>query len=151
MRHAALKAQLESLVDRTGRVEDMLEALSEIYRERAGHPEYATRRAAMHQAAHVLHEAAEATARAFAPRQNPENRLAYLFIGNGEKELYASVSDALEAAPYTLKRSQLVFVDLDDEEGAVDIYDSQRAARSRDGVPIARIRKLHPRWKQSED
>ena len=41
MRRNELKAKLEDLVDRTGRVEDMLDVLSGIYLERARHPEYA--------------------------------------------------------------------------------------------------------------
>jgi len=42
MRRTHLKAQLEDLVDRTGRVEDMLEVLAGIYRERARTPDYRT-------------------------------------------------------------------------------------------------------------
>lgn len=60
-----LKAPLEDLVDRTGRAEDMLEALASIYRERARHPEYIELRDQMEQAAHVMHEASEAVARIF--------------------------------------------------------------------------------------
>jgi hypothetical protein len=60
MRRNELKAKLEDLVDRTGRVEDMLDVLSGIYRERARHPEYAEMRGQMHATAHVLHEASEA-------------------------------------------------------------------------------------------
>ena len=60
MRRTDLKAKLEDLVDRTGRVEDMLEALASIYRERARHPEYAELRGQMNATAHVLHEASEA-------------------------------------------------------------------------------------------
>jgi hypothetical protein len=64
---AALKAPLEAIVDRTGRVEDMLEALASIYRERARHPEYAdpVLREQMRATAHVLHEASEAVAGIF--------------------------------------------------------------------------------------
>lgn len=65
MRHAALKAQLEALVDQTGRVEDMLAALSEIYRERARHVRYRVFEDQMHATAHVLHEASEAVASIF--------------------------------------------------------------------------------------
>jgi hypothetical protein len=60
MRRNELKAKLEYLVDQTGRVEDMLEILAGIYRERARHPEYADLRPQMHATAHVLHEASEA-------------------------------------------------------------------------------------------
>ena len=42
MRRTHLKAQLEDLVDRTGRVEDMLEVLAGIYRERARTSRYRT-------------------------------------------------------------------------------------------------------------
>jgi len=60
MRRNELKAKLEDLVNRTGRVEDMLDILAGIYQERARHPEYADLRAQMHATAHVLHEASEA-------------------------------------------------------------------------------------------
>ena len=60
MRRKELKAELEDLVDRTGRVEDMLEILADIYLERAHHPEYAEMDGQMHATAHVLHEASEA-------------------------------------------------------------------------------------------
>jgi len=60
MRRTDLKAKLEDLVDRTGRVEDMLDVLSGIYLERARYPEYAELRGQMHATAHVLHEASEA-------------------------------------------------------------------------------------------
>jgi hypothetical protein len=65
MRRIHLKAQLEDLVDRTGRVEDMLDALAGIYRERARHPDYAELRDDMLATAHVLHEASEAVAAIF--------------------------------------------------------------------------------------
>jgi hypothetical protein len=65
MRRIHLKAQLEDLVDRTGRVEDMLEVLAGIYRERARHPEYIELRDDMLATAHVLHEASEAVAAIF--------------------------------------------------------------------------------------
>ncbi len=67
MRRTDLKAKLEAIVDRTGRVEDMLEALASIYRERARHPEYAdpVLREQMRATAHVLHEASEAVASIF--------------------------------------------------------------------------------------
>jgi hypothetical protein len=65
MRHTSLKQQLEDLVDRTGRVEDMLEVLAGIYRERARHPEYIELRDDMLATAHVLHEASEAVADIF--------------------------------------------------------------------------------------
>jgi hypothetical protein len=42
MRRTHLKAKLEDLVDRTGRVEDMLEVLAGIYRERARTSRYRT-------------------------------------------------------------------------------------------------------------
>lgn len=60
MRRNELKAKLEDLVDRTGRVEDMLDVLAGIYLERARHPEYDDLRPQMHATAHVLHEASEA-------------------------------------------------------------------------------------------
>ena len=67
MRRAQLKVALEHLVDRTGRVEDMLEILSAIYLERARYPEYAdpVLQEQMHATAHVLHEASEAVAEIF--------------------------------------------------------------------------------------
>ena len=65
MRRTEMKAKLEDLVDRTGRVEDMLEVLAGIYRERARYPEYAELRGQMHATAHVLHEASEAVAGIF--------------------------------------------------------------------------------------
>jgi hypothetical protein len=60
MRRTDLKAKLEDLVDRTGRVEDMLDVLAGIYHERARHPKYAELRGQMNATAHVLHEASEA-------------------------------------------------------------------------------------------
>ena len=60
MRRTELKAKLEAIVDRTGRVEDMLAVLADIYHERARHPEYAELRGQMNATAHVLHEASEA-------------------------------------------------------------------------------------------
>ena len=60
LRRNDLKAALEYLVDQTGRVEDMLEVLSEIYRERARHPEYDDLRVQMNTTANVLHAASEA-------------------------------------------------------------------------------------------
>lgn len=62
MRRAHLKAALAHLVDNTGRVEDMLAVLAEIYRERAREPEYAERtlNAQMHQTARVLDAASDA-------------------------------------------------------------------------------------------
>jgi hypothetical protein len=65
MRRTHLKDQLEDLVDRTGRVEDMLEVLAGIYRERARTPDYAELRDDMLATAHVLHEASEAVAGIF--------------------------------------------------------------------------------------
>jgi hypothetical protein len=67
MRRTDLKEALEAIVDHTGRVEDMLEALASIYRERARHPEYAdlVLREQMRATAHVLHEASEAVASIF--------------------------------------------------------------------------------------
>ena len=67
MRHTELKAKLEDLVDRTGRVEDMLKILSGIYRERARHPEYADPRLhkQMRATAHALHEASDVIAMIF--------------------------------------------------------------------------------------
>jgi hypothetical protein len=68
MRRTHLKDQLEDLVDRTGRVEDMLEVLAGIYRERARTPDYRTDpelHDAMLATAHVLHEASEAVAAIF--------------------------------------------------------------------------------------
>ena len=60
MRRTDLKAKLEDLVDRTGRVEDMLDVLAGIYYERARHPEYAELRGQMGATAHVLFEESEA-------------------------------------------------------------------------------------------
>ena len=60
LRRNDLKAALEYLVDQTGRVEDMLEVLSEIYRDRARHPKYAEMRVQMNTTANVLHAASEA-------------------------------------------------------------------------------------------
>ena len=60
MRRNDLKAKLEDLVDRTGRVEDMLAVLADIYYERAPYPEYAELRGQMNATAHVLFEASEA-------------------------------------------------------------------------------------------
>ena len=67
MRHTELKAKLEDLVDRTGRVEDMLKILSGIYRERARHPEYADPRLhkQMRATAHARHEASDVIAMIF--------------------------------------------------------------------------------------
>lgn len=65
MRRIYLKTKLKDLVDRTGRVEDMLEVLAGIYRERARHPDYAELRDDMLATAHVLHEASEAVAAIF--------------------------------------------------------------------------------------
>lgn len=65
MRHTELKARLKDLVDRTGRVEDMLEILAGIYQERARHPEYAELRGQMNATARVLHEASEDVAGIF--------------------------------------------------------------------------------------
>jgi len=65
MRRTHLKAQLEDLVDRTGRVEDMLDVLAGIYRERARHPEYVELRDEMHATADVLDAASEAVAGIF--------------------------------------------------------------------------------------
>ena len=71
MRRNELKAKLEDLVDRTGRVEDMLDVLAGIYQERARHPEYAELRGQMHATAHVLHEASEAVAGIFEDQDEP--------------------------------------------------------------------------------
>jgi len=75
MRRTDLKAKLEDLVNRTGRVEDMLDVLAGIYLERARYPEYAELRGQMHATAHVLHEASEAVYGIFEgddARENPE-------------------------------------------------------------------------------
>ena len=69
--HAYLKASLDALVDRTGRVEDILAVLNEIYRERARYPGYAELRGQMHATAHVLHEASEAVAGIFEDQDEP--------------------------------------------------------------------------------
>jgi hypothetical protein len=70
--HAYLKASLDGLVDRTGRVEDILAILAEIYRERAKHPDYAypLLRDRMRATAHVLFEASEAVTRIFSEDQD---------------------------------------------------------------------------------
>lgn len=62
-----LKTRLEDLVDRTGRVEDMLEVLASIYRERARAPAYAdpVLREQMRATARILQEASEAVASIF--------------------------------------------------------------------------------------
>jgi|GEM_PF-6427790 hypothetical protein len=60
-----LKAKLEDLVDRTGRVEDMLDVLSGIYRKRSRHPEYADLRGQMRATADVLRGASESVASIF--------------------------------------------------------------------------------------
>jgi hypothetical protein len=65
MRRTDLKEALEDLVDQTGRVEDMLDVLASIYRERAPHPRYRFFEDQMHATAHVLHEASEAVASIF--------------------------------------------------------------------------------------
>lgn len=85
MRRTDLKEALEDLVDRTGRVEDMLAVLSSIYRERAPHPRYRFFEEQMHATADVLHEASEAVASIFddAERENP--------VGYVDDESFAAV------------------------------------------------------------
>jgi hypothetical protein len=70
MRRTDLKEALEDLVDRTGRVEDMLDVLASIYRERARHVRYRVFEDQMLATAHVLHEASEAVARIFGEGQD---------------------------------------------------------------------------------
>jgi len=68
-----LKSQLEAIVDRTGRVEDMLDVLSGIYRERIPLPKYAEMRGQMRATADVLRDASESVTSIFGEEEALEH------------------------------------------------------------------------------
>lgn len=65
MRRSHLKQIFDDLLDQTGRVEDMLAVLADIYRERAMYLEYADQVDDMLATADVLDEASEAVVEIF--------------------------------------------------------------------------------------
>ena len=148
MRRNDLKAKLEDLVDRTGRVEDMLDVLAGIYHERARHPEYAELRGQMNATAHVLHEASEAVAGIFdeedeealehaagraawqeaheAGRRNPDDEGKAVVL-DGHKVFVHKEKAAY--GPYSLAKKMTVYV-VTTEDGKVltDPHTTQREA-----------------------